>query len=224
MANSKKKSSPKNNPKSSNTIKNIILVIPIIAIIAFVWLLLLKLEQLPTSITFNQDFNTWLNLWMVILVLLIVILICIPQSGESASTDEPAVLATASKSTTVQKTTEQKAITEVTLETDEKPVEFVPLAKEELKSVASKDLLTAEPEEPKSISAVSGTIPPEQSKPEIKPAKKLISPTRKEKLKPRVFEYPHDVNGGLYGDTYVDLGDESVLKLRTLVVKDIYLM
>jgi len=199
--------------KHSSSLKNAIFILPFIALIALIWLILLKIGELPESVTFNWEFNTWLNFWMVILVILIVILICIPQTGEQPKPEEvtPTNAETVKK---VKKTTKKKPVTMVTVETVDKPVEFVPIgiADDKVKSTTKTKIEPAEvklsDKEEKAILAAN-----------------IVAPAvKKDKITPKVIEYPKEVEGGIYGDTFINIDNERVLKLRTLVVEDIYLM
>ncbi|MCK5773170.1 MAG: hypothetical protein KAH57_05230 [Thermoplasmata archaeon] len=41
---------------------------------------------------------------------------------------------------------------------------------------------------------------------------------------PKVFIYPKEVEGGIYGDTYISIDEKKVMKLRSLVVEPEYLI
>jgi hypothetical protein len=225
MANRTKVNPAVENPSQSSTIKNIIFIFPIIAIIAFIWLLMLYLDQLPESLTFNQDFNTWLNLWLVILILIIVILVCIPQSGESPSAQEVVVQPKTKRTTKSQPSTAGMVTTTmVPIEDEEKPLEFVPLTKEEHKSETGKVTIPSTVADSTKAKPSTDRISIDQGKPEPKPSESLAPSIKKDKGRPRIIEYPLEVDGGLYGDTFIELDNDTVLKLRTMVVKDVYLM
>ncbi len=40
---------------------------------------------------------------------------------------------------------------------------------------------------------------------------------------PKVFTYPREVEGGIYGETYISIDEKKVMKLRSLVVEPEYL-
>jgi outer membrane biosynthesis protein TonB len=40
---------------------------------------------------------------------------------------------------------------------------------------------------------------------------------------PKIIEYPIEVSGGVYGDTFIPVGDGMILKLRTLIIDSHYL-
>ena len=206
---------------SSSSMKNAIFIIPLIAIIAIIWLLLMNMEMLPESLTFGWDMDNWYHFWMVVLIILIVVLFCIPQSGESSREAEAVEVDKLEGGKKVKKRPKRDKDTMVTIETDEKPLEFVPVSSETLKSLKEKP---AEPSEPEQTdeSEIKTTEP--EIKSDIKSAEVVAKPVQSRKIKPKIVEYPLDVEGGVYGDTFIDLNDERVLKLRTLVVKDIYLL
>jgi len=219
MANITPETQNPSNPGRSSALRNGIIIFPIIALIGVIWLILLKLEMLPESLTFGQDFTTWLNLWMVIFVILIVILICIPQTGGSAEAKEVEIPSVDVKPKT-KKIVKATKPTMVTVEADEKPVEFIPVAKTDKKEVPTLSASVTKTE----VEPVIATVVTADEKPDIKPADVVAFPAAKEKIKPKIVEYPLEVDDGIYGDTFINLDDDTVLKLRTLVVKDIYLL
>jgi hypothetical protein len=210
----------------SSGLRNVILILPLIAILALVWLILIRLDQLPESLTFGQDFQTWLNFWMVVFVILIVILICIPQSGKSAEVEELAESGKAGAVKKVKKPSKPEPTSVVTVEAEEKPAEFVPVAKKTVKT--SKPDASLETSGAKKAGAQATTDKTakeaEEAKPEFKFADVVAMPAAKDNIKPKVLEYPTEVEGGIYGDTFIDVDPETVLKLRTLVVRDVYLL
>lgn len=194
--------------KSTSNIKFLIPILTLIAIIGFLWLVLLQLELLPKALEFGLDFTTWLNVWMVIFILLIVVLVCIPLTGDAFQVKEQSI----SSKTRTKKTrsiSADKATSAVTIEPDDKdkPVSFIPLSTE--------DKMTLKAEETQTI---------QEPKPEIKSADVIAPPLSKDKMKPIIIEYPSEVEGGIYGDTFINLDEDRILKLRTLVVSDIYLL
>jgi hypothetical protein len=222
MAKSSTKKTGTNESSHSEGIRNAILIFPIIAIVGAVWLIMVKIEELPESLTFNQDFNTWLNLWILIFVISIVILVCIPQSGGSSSAQDIDFKYKPTGPSKLPKTEQAKVSSTVAIEADDKPIEFVPLAKDETKPISSPTGDIATITDTQKTDLPSATATPEIG--DIKPADTIAKPAGSEKIKPKIVEYPLEVDGGLYGDTFIELGDETKLKLRTLVVKDIYLM
>jgi hypothetical protein len=209
--------------KKSSGLRNAILILPLIAIVALVWLILLRIDQIPETMTMNLTFDSWVNLWLVILILIFLILVCIPQVGQSSSKEDFVPKKRAKNSRTIDIDEDIKS-TETKKSSTEKPVEFVPLPKSSSKrSEFDVDSTTDKKPEPLK-GMVSDMDLKEKEKDEMKSADIVARPVSKDKMKPQVFEYPLDVEGGLYGDTFIELGDETVLKLRTLVVKDIYIM
>ena len=217
----KPKSYSGGNQKISTGIGLIIFLMPIIAIIGLAWLLLLKLEYLPENLTLNQDFQTWLNIWSVIfLVIIFSLLLSIPH-GKLSKEPEPKKHTKPKPKKDASKVKVQEYSSEAPTKED-KPLEFVPLAKT--------GETQTEPKLPLKTRASTATDISDEQKlstepeKELQPAAVVAKPVSKDKMKPLVFEYPQEVEGGLYGDTFIELDSESVLKLRTLVVKDIYLM
>ncbi|MGA1849061.1 MAG: hypothetical protein ACMUHB_06940 [Thermoplasmatota archaeon] len=58
--------------------------------------------------------------------------------------------------------------------------------------------------------------PPEPKKEAAPPAKRV---EEKKETEPKVIIYPLEVEGGIFGDTYIQLSPEKVLKLRSMVVE-----
>ena len=129
--NTSKDTSSAKSPQSSS-MKNAIFIIPLVSLFIVIWLILIWIDQVPSSLTFNWEFGTWLNISMVILLILIVVLVCILPTGERVKTEESTE---SSKTETVivkkaKKTSKQKPATIVAVEPEEQPVEFVPMKKE----------------------------------------------------------------------------------------------
>jgi hypothetical protein len=92
---------------------------------------------------------------------------------------------------------------------------------------------TAPPRAPGPIapSVKAPPVPPKADtstkfKPVVKPAepkKETAPPTKKveekKETEPKVIVYPVEVEGGIFGDTYIQLSPEKVLKLRSMVVE-----
>jgi hypothetical protein len=218
MANRSSGTRYEDNPSGLNGVKIIILIMPIIAFIALIWLILLRLDFIPESLTFNLDFETWISLWTVILLLVLVILACIPQTGKRGTEKVTRV-----SSKTKKPSSRREPSTRIT---EEKPVEFVPLGKgagEEPEEESGATLkLESEPSTSEEKAPVDTAKDPETAKePTAAPAASTVT---KDKSKLATYVYPSDVDGGLYGDTFIEVDPNSVLKLRVLVVKDIYLM
>jgi hypothetical protein len=222
MAKSTSKSKKINPSTQSSGLRNAILFLPLIAIIGLVWLIMVNLGRLPESLTFGQDFKTWLNIWVAILIIIIVVLFCIPQTGESGKALEVAE-AQPEPTRKVNKVAKSDQAATVTVEPEEKPVEFLAVSKEALKEKK----LKAEEAKVEPVAEEEVTEKEEktiEAKADLLAASVVAKPAGKGKIKPHIIEYPSDVEGGIYGDTFIELGNEKVLKLRTIVVKDIYLL
>lgn len=77
----------------------------------------------------------------------------------------------------------------------------------------------------------TGAPPDQQAAPRFKPVVKeappaaMPAPERKtveQPVRSQVIIYPQEVEGGIFGDTYIGLGPNKVLKLRSLVVEPEY--
>ena len=155
---------------------------------------------------------------MVILLLLIVILICLLPASESRKTPEPEPIKKKKKSV------QTKPEVTITAEPAEEPVEFVPLTKDQ--AIGSKGIVSAsaEPLEATIISSKTSAAAKKEANADVKKADIVAPAAKKDKIRPIMLQYPSNVEGGIYGDTFIDVENEIVLKLRTLVVEDIYLL
>jgi hypothetical protein len=73
---------------------------------------------------------------------------------------------------------------------------------------------------------------PARTMPPSTPATPPPPPSRREEPAPKpqpapsnrtIISYPSEVEGGIYGETFIELGQQKVLKLRSLVVEASYL-
>ncbi len=65
--------------------------------------------------------------------------------------------------------------------------------------------------------------PAPQARPSPTPAKENVKTTPAPVVKRTLIPYPVEVEGGIYGETFIDLGKTKTLKLRSLVVEPEYL-
>jgi hypothetical protein len=76
------------------------------------------------------------------------------------------------------------------------------------------------PVQPAQARAMPPSAPPQAARkepPPPQPAPHIPAP------KKQIIAYPSEVEGGIYGETYIELGQQKVLKLRSLVVEAEYL-
>jgi len=75
--------------------------------------------------------------------------------------------------------------------------------------------------------AQAKAVPPNKAPPATPPPapKKDTPPAKPQTAAPKkqIIAYPSEVEGGIYGETYIELGQQKVLKLRSLVVEASYL-
>jgi hypothetical protein len=207
--------------KTANPVRNAIFIIPLIALIGIIWLILIRIDQLPESLTFGWEFNSWLNFWMVILVILIVILICIPQTGEHSKPEETVEVTKLETSKKVKKQLKAKPALVESVDSDEEPMEFLPVSK---KTGAGGMGFSDLDVKVSSTNQKASTPTSSKVKKSVKTADIVAPAAKKDKIRPNVIEYPLEVEGGIYGDTFIDIKNDTVVKLRTLVVEDIYLL
>jgi len=221
MAKSTKTNPNPDKTRSSSSLKNVILIIPLIALIAITWLILIKLDMMPTGLTFGWEFETWKNFWLIILIILIIILILsIPRTGEHREADEAVIISTSETSKKTKKQVKAKPATMVTIEADDVDAEFVPSGKEKMEKEEKIEIQTSAAKSEPKVSGLSS----KEVKEKVKSAD-IISPgTKAINVKPKVIIYPSEVEGGIYGDTFIEIDNDTVVKLRTLVVEDIYLL
>lgn len=215
MANSSSTKASTSKEQKSSGARNAIFIIPIIALLVLVLLILIRLEIISS---FGWDFDTWRNFSMVILLLLIVVLICLLPSGESRKAPEPEPIKKKKKSV------QTKPEVNITAESADEPVEFLPLTKDQ--AIGSKGIISASPEpaEATIISSKVSATAMKEANTDMKKANIVAPAVKKDNIRPKMLEYPSSVEGGIYGDTFIDVNDDVVLKLRTLVVEDIYLL
>lgn len=219
MAKSTKSNPNPDKTHTSSGLKNGILIIPLIALIAIIWLILIKLDMMPTGLTFGWDFEAWKNFWLIVLIILFIILILsIPRTGEQRETEEAVIVSAAETSKKTKKHVKAKPATMVTIEAEEAEAEFVPSGKEKLEK-EDKIKTSSVKSEPKDSSSSTKEV-----KEKVKTADIVAPEVKTVKVKPKVVIYPSEVEGGIYGDTFIEIDDETMIKLRTLVVEDIYLL
>ncbi len=202
----------------SGSIKNVILIVPLVGLLILIFLLLINIEMIPS---YGLDFDTWKNFSMIILLILIVVLVCILPLGEQSKAEEVIEITKPGSVNKVKKPAKSKPTTMVTVESIDKPVEFIPLSKE--RGVGKQEKMSTATSQPEST-ATGVVTSPEEEKKEIKTADIIAPAAKRDKVIPKVIKYPLEVEGGIYGDTFIDVDEETMLKLRTLVVDDIYLL
>jgi hypothetical protein len=214
MANSPSTKTSTSKEHKSSGARNAIFIIPIVALLVLVLLILIRLEMISS---FGWDFDTWRNFSMVILLLLIVVLICLLPAGESRKTVESEPIKKKKKAVMT------KPEVTVTAESADEPIEFLPLTKDQAMGTKGIASAIAEPAEATIISSKTSAAKKE-ARSDVKKADIVAPAAKKDKIRPKMLEYPSSVEGGIYGDTFIDVENEVVLKLRTLVVEDIYLL
>ena len=198
-------------PTSSRRSRNAILLIPLIVILGIFWLILVRLDIIAADIIADWEFETWVNVWLVIFgILFLILILSIPRGGGQTVPSEAIVVSKLGAAKKVKKQVKAKPATMVTIEPDDDTVEFVPVSKKK-ETTGSADTPDA-----------TSTSDEKTEKP--KDADIVAPGTKKGKVRPKLIEYPMEVEGGIYGDTFIDVDDETVIKLRTLVVEDIYLL
>jgi len=190
----------------SSGIGGLIWIIPIIAIAVLGWIIYLWFSFEPGEEIMGATLEDWRIGSIFILMILVVVLILVHPSGKLATKPEPAQKAAGTskkaRSSTLKETKPTKMVVIEALET-EKDAEKVKEAK-------------MEPVEFK-------TEPAEKDETETDIADaEIIAPPAK-KVTPDILEYPKKIEGGIYGDTFIKVNDQTTLKLRTLVVEDVYL-
>ena len=228
--------------KSSKNTSLLIWVIPLIAILILIWLGILKLDMAP-AFAANIGFDIWMFGCTFLLVLLILILLLSIPSGR----DQVSV-STAQKKKKVKKISDVTALTTaVTVEgldsissrtttaptssatpstaPDGTPgvVEFEvvgPVGGGE-RDVEAMEIADAEILEPNDVGSAAEQV--EQSSGTFSGIPLAELGENAGKIK-EVVEYPKNAGGGIYGDAYIYIGEGKLLKLRTLLVDELYLL
>jgi hypothetical protein len=165
-------------------------IIPVIAVLNIVWVFALKFGCAP-SFAMRISITDWVNGSTLVLVILIIILILLIPSGRRVELGEAEAKPKVPKRKAVTVEGVEVAVAEKGKE-DEKG-EGVGVEAVEVEGEAVD--VGAEVAEEAEVSGEEEAAPP-----------------------PKIIEYPREVEGGIYGDTYIDVGDGFILKLRTLLV------
>ncbi len=181
--------------ESTTSVGYLIWIIPIIAIGILGWIIYLWFNVDPEEQILGATLADWKIGSIFILMILIVILILVHPSGKMSSRPE------GSKRSKMTKPTPSES----------KPTKMVVIEALEPETVAeaqlTEDIVKAQKAEDEDEIADAEIIAP--------PAKNVS---------PNMIEYPKKVEGGIYGDTFITIDEGETLKLRSLVVEDVYLV
>lgn len=193
---------------STSSIGYLIWIIPIIAIIIFGLTIYVWFTMDPDEGIFGMSIDDWRNLSTLILIVLIVILVMVlsvkPESTRKPSASGP------------RKRPEPT-------NADSKPTKMVVIEAIEPEKADVEDAaeVTTAPSETSALVKAAAAATTEGEL-EIADAEIIAPPAKK--ITPNMIEYPKKIEGGIYGDTFITVDEGDTLKLRTLVVEDVYLV
>ncbi len=193
---------------SSTSIGYLIWIIPIIAIIIFGLTIYSWFTMDTDEGIFGMSIDNWRNLSTLILIVLIVILVMV-LSVKPESTRKPS--ASGPKKRPKPTNAESKPTKMVVIEAIEPE-------KADVEDAA--EVTTAAPSETSAL-VMAAAAATTEGELEIADAEIIAPPAKK--VTPNMIEYPKKVEGGIYGDTFITVDESETLKLRTLVVEDVYL-
>ena len=194
--------------EKTSGIGGLIWIIPIIAIILLGWIVYLWFNFDPNDKIMGATLDDWKIGSIFILMILIVVLILVHPSGKLAGkpeSDKRASTAGRSKKAKSTSSKESKSTKMVVIEALESEKETQKVKEAKMESMDTE----AQPD-------VEGTAEADIADAEI------IAPPAK-KVTPDILEYPKKIEGGIYGDTFIKVNEGTTLKLRSLVVEDVYL-
>jgi hypothetical protein len=207
------KKSPDLNEDDENTgnkgssIGALIWIIPIIAIILLGWIAYIWFSFDPDEKIMGATLDDWRYGSIFILMILVVILILVHPSGKQAGKPERSKGTGSGKPRKAKpygdtESKSSKMVVIESMETEKKP--------EKIKEVKMEPVTFKTKPEGE-----------EESEADIADAEIIAPPAKK--VSPDILEYPRKIEGGIYGDTFIKVDDGTTLKLRTLVVEDVYL-
>jgi len=193
-------------------INTILWVIPLISVFLLLWMIIVNMGLYDFSETTGLNNEQWFMLSVFIIIILFIIMILSvigtvlgePQRAASAQRKRPSqnreVLIEAVPEETGTKTEPEKS--------------------DDAKAVVATEPVSGEKAIAMEVETVVEVkdVEAEKTAKITKDAKKVDGPIS------NIIEYPINVSGGLYGDTYIKLDKKRILKLRTLIVEDYYLI
>lgn len=195
-------------PPRGQFVYTLLWLIPLISVILLLWMIVLNMGYIDSEEMFGIDTDQWFMLSIFIEILLIIGLI-LPVIGSLLG--EPVPVSPTSSGTGDAGSVVIEAVGE-----EEKPKASASLAVElEEPSKKKTDLAEAKKEEVEPVKTapkadVTAEERSEEEKVEITPSNILL--------------YPTTVGTGLYGDTYIKIDKNKILKLRTLLIEEYYLL
>ena len=194
----------------NQTIYTLLWLMPLISIIVLIWMFVLNLGYIDSEEMFGWDNTTWFNLSVLIVIVLIIILSLSGTGSLMSTVPAPAAGGTS-------RSREQKGVLIEAVDTDKKPATTA--------STAQVKPLEVEPEKKKeAVEARDRPVKAEKSEAlaEVADEKEAAEP-KADEAPSNIMVYPTSVGIGLYGDTYIKIDRERILKLRTLLIEDYYL-
>ena len=192
--------------RSASSIGYMIWIIPIIAIVIFGLMIYVWLEDGLMGMSIEE----WRNIAILGFIILIVILVMV-LSVKPETTRKPSTVGTRKEPKPVKAA-------------ESKPTKMVVIEAVEAEKAGTEDAaeISAAPAEATAPVEAAAAAAATEGELEIADAEIIAPPAKK--VTPSIIEYPKKIEGGIYGDTFITVSDGETLKLRTLVVEDVYLV
>lgn len=203
-------------PESSSSVSVVLWLIPVISVIFLIWMLVLEMGFVDTADLIGINNEQWFMLSVFVIICCIIVLIL--SVVGSLMSEAPG---TAHKPASGSGRSDRTVIIEAVPDQSESKPEEKAAVKTESKaasaSTVTEEVFTESVAGEEKIEKAA-----EKSK-QVKEPEKAIDST-KDVAGQRMIEYPIKVGTGLYGDTYIKIDSARVLKLRTLLLEDYYLI
>ncbi|UCH88032.1 MAG: hypothetical protein JSV49_07115 [Thermoplasmata archaeon] len=195
-------------PRKKPWVYSLLWLLPLISIFILIWMIVLEMGVVGSQDNLGVSLDQWFMLSVFIIICCIIIMILSVVGTLLGETSASAAAAGAAKAKGAQGVVIEAVPEEDQAETAvEKAVEKP--AKEGAEAAITKEMA-------KEVSEELGA----EAKAEVVSAKAKKAPSKAvsaEDIAPRIIEYPTKVGSGLYGDTYVKIGNNRILKLRTIL-------
>ena len=197
-------------PPQKSAALTLLWLMPFISIIILFWMIILQMGIVDPVESFGITMDQWFMLSVFIIICCIIILILsvvgtLIGEAPTAAAAGGGRASGAEREVIIEAVPEEAAAEPDRAAADSEGSDLVGVALTKPK----KDLTKTSTEDVKV--EVEKDIPPASEAP------------KKSVIGARMVEYPLKIGGGLYGDTYIKIDKEKVLKLRTLLIEEHYL-
>jgi hypothetical protein len=209
----KKKQAAARQQAQVERVNTILWVIPLISVLLLLWMIVVNMGIYDFSETTGLNNEQWFMLTVFIIILLFIVMILSVIGTVLGEPQRPAPASAGRPKPAADRGVVIEAVPETAEVQADAAVDMEP----------AETAKAAPAEKPKEIAMEVETIV------EVKDIEKEKKAEKAKEAAPdetagNILEYPEDVTGGLYGDTYIKVDKKRILKLRTLIVEDYYLM